>query len=356
MSAIWHNGGDGWRLLAPSGFPAENALHSLVEQEPQILPLAGSPNLVILGREVRLGAGYADLIAVEPSGRLVVIEVKLAHNPEARRAVVSQVLAYASYLFNSSIHDLEGRVLANHLAQRGFSSIADAIRSSDQSLSFDEVDFREALEQTHREGRFRLVLVLDSAPDELVQVASFLSAISDKLLIDLIAVSSYEVNGSQIVVPQRVTPETKQAAKTDEGAGERTRASGTYLPSSEAFRNSIQEADESIRGDLTRIADWADALVEAGLADVVSSLNKGRWRLIPRLPVSKTSLVTLFNARDVVKVQFWRSAFERYAPESIERIEQLIAPAEIEQAKFISGHVSPELLDALTQAYREAVR
>jgi hypothetical protein len=41
----------------------------LVQQAPQMLPLAGSPQLTVLGREVRLGSGFADLIAVESTGR-----------------------------------------------------------------------------------------------------------------------------------------------------------------------------------------------------------------------------------------------------------------------------------------------
>lgn len=41
------------------------------------------------GSEVRLGSGYADLLAVETGGRPVLIEVKLAYNAEARRAGVA---------------------------------------------------------------------------------------------------------------------------------------------------------------------------------------------------------------------------------------------------------------------------
>jgi RecB family endonuclease NucS len=80
MTAIWQHRDDEWRLLAPSGFPDEATLHSQVEDAPQLLPLAGSPLLAVVGREVRLGTGYADLIAVEDSGRPVVIEIKLASN------------------------------------------------------------------------------------------------------------------------------------------------------------------------------------------------------------------------------------------------------------------------------------
>ena len=81
MTAIWQNDGTGWRLLAPTGFPDERTLHDLVEETPQILPLAGDPRLVMIGKEVLLGNGYADLVAVEPSGRLVVVEMKLFRNP-----------------------------------------------------------------------------------------------------------------------------------------------------------------------------------------------------------------------------------------------------------------------------------
>ena len=89
MAAIWKNDGTGWTLVAPKGFPDEAALHSLVEQSPQVLPIAGSSQLFIAGREVRLGSGYADLIAVEKDGRLAVIEIKLARNAEPPPHVVT---------------------------------------------------------------------------------------------------------------------------------------------------------------------------------------------------------------------------------------------------------------------------
>jgi hypothetical protein len=96
VTSIWASKGDAWTLLAPVGFPDEPALHMQVEKAPQLLPLSGSPRLVVLGSQVPLGGGYADILAVEPSGRLVLIEVKLAKNSEARRAVVAQILAYAA--------------------------------------------------------------------------------------------------------------------------------------------------------------------------------------------------------------------------------------------------------------------
>ncbi|GIJ43758.1 hypothetical protein Val02_06440 [Virgisporangium aliadipatigenens] len=110
--------------LVPGDYPTEATLHDLVEQTPQLLPLAGSPRLTVLGREVRLGTGRVDLIAVESSGRLVIVEVKLAGNSETRRAVVAQVLSYAAYLQGLAVGQLETAVLASHLAARGWATEA----------------------------------------------------------------------------------------------------------------------------------------------------------------------------------------------------------------------------------------
>ncbi len=98
MTAIWQNDESGWHLLSPTGFPNEEKLHILVEKAPHLLPLAGTPRLIVPGREVQLGNGYADLVTIEPTGRIAIIEIKLARNAEARRAVIAQVLAYAAFM------------------------------------------------------------------------------------------------------------------------------------------------------------------------------------------------------------------------------------------------------------------
>jgi hypothetical protein len=205
VTAIWGLGAEGqWRALEPAGYPAEAALHDLVRQAPQMLPLAGSPQLTVLGREVRLGSGYADLLAVESTGRLVIIEVKLAGNAESRRAVVAQVLSYAGYLQGLDPDQLESQILAPHLDPGG--SVLTAVQAGDQQHAVDPEDFRDALARSLAEGDFRLVIVVDSAPEELVQVVGYLQSVTDKIDIDLVTVAAYDVAGSQVLVPQRIEP------------------------------------------------------------------------------------------------------------------------------------------------------
>jgi len=99
--------------------------------------------LTILGREVRLGTGYADLLAVESAGRLVIIEVKLAGNAESRRAVVGQVLSYAGYLQGLDPGQLESQVLARQLGPAG--TVLAAVEADDQQYGLDRAAFQEGL-------------------------------------------------------------------------------------------------------------------------------------------------------------------------------------------------------------------
>jgi hypothetical protein len=133
MAAIWENDGGGWCVAAPSPFEAEAQLHDLVDETPGLLPLSGSPGIVVVGREVAVGNGYADLLAIETSGRPVIIEIKLAANAEARRAVVTQVLAYAAYLHGLKFDEFERGVLGRHLRDRQFAGLADAVSATEQA-------------------------------------------------------------------------------------------------------------------------------------------------------------------------------------------------------------------------------
>ena len=75
-------------MSSPQAFQDEATLHGLIRENPQLLPLAGSPRLTVLGSEVQLGNGSADILAVEPSGRPVIIEVKHGRNLLDRVALV----------------------------------------------------------------------------------------------------------------------------------------------------------------------------------------------------------------------------------------------------------------------------
>lgn len=318
-----------------------------------MLPLAGSPNLVIVGREVQLGSGYADLVAIEPSGRLVIIEVKLAKNAEARRAIVTQTLAYAAYLHGEDSDHVESGILKTHLQERGYESLAGAVSSGAQA-GFDEAPFREGLEDGLASGRFRLVFVLDEAPAELVRLVRYLEAVAGELIIDLVTVAAYQVNGAQVLVPQRVEPGRAEVETATSKKKPATADAGYYSWGSEEFEASIESATEENQPRLRRLLEWAKELEAARFCRLGSYRGRGgRVTLLPYLMDVQSGLITIWNDTGSAYLSFWRSVFEKRAPHRIEAIESLITPAVIGQGTT-SHNITDELLSLLRRAYEDA--
>lgn len=346
---IWTNDDSGWTLSRPKGFPDEATLHRLIAEAPDLLPLAGAPKLVVLGSEVMLGTGYVDLLGFETSGRPVIIEVKLRSNAEARRAVVAQVLAYAAYLQGETPAHLEEGPLRHSLQATGHATILDAVSASDQEGSFQADEFAATLEDSLNEGRFRLVFVLDDVPPELSTLVAYLEGVTTKILIDLVTVSAYEVNGTQVILPQRVTPE-RHAAVVEQ---RRTRQSdsGTLYTGSDEFEASIDGAPEENRAELRLLMQWARGLEAAGTARLQTYRGgSGNCTLLPRIQSENAGLITIWNDGGI---SMWRSVFERKAPDFIEPIEALISPDKVRQGNVVHNP-SEEFLSTLAQAYERA--
>jgi len=346
MNALWCNDGSGWVLKGPTGFPDEATLHRLVGETPQLLPLAGAPTLVVLGTEVRCGNGYADIVAVEAGGRPALIEVKLAANAEARRAVVAQLLAYAASLQGLSVEQFQS-VLAPHLQRRGFASVADAVASEVQDPSFGAEAFTCSLAESLQSGRFRLAFVLDEAPTELVRLVGYLESITDVLAIDLIVVTPYEIGGARVVVPQRVSPE-RPASREAGGLKPPEPVEGTRL-----FRESIQAAAQEYQATLRRMLEWAIELEVRGLAKLDSSTVENRTMLRPWITGHDGGLITLVN-ESRPGMWPWRSVFEKFAPQSLELLETAIGRPIGPRGNPTLREIDEPLLALLTRAYEEA--
>ncbi len=347
MTAIWRKAGTAWSILSPAGFPDEAALHGLVEEAPELLPLSGSPRLAIVGREVHLGSGYADLVAVESSGRLVVIEVKLAKSAEARRVVVAQVLTYAAYLRGMDRASLEHDVLGQYLSSHGLTSLSDAVKAKDQEGSFDAVAFDAGVRSCLSDGRFRLVLVLDSAPAELTQLVGYLEAVGD-LVIDLVTVAAYQVGDERLLVPQRVEPERVEAQPSP---APKPVEKGTVSEGTKVFADFVETLSGPSRAEDERLIMWAKGLETAGIARLVSYRGAGVFvTLLPYLLNEQAGLVSIDSYGNFMP---WRSVFQRRAPNALETVAQAMKPVELGAGRAVKKP-SDELLEAVTAAYREA--
>ena len=99
---------------------------------------------------------------------------------------------------------------------------------------------------------------------------------------------------------------------------------------------------------------WAVSLDREGLVRLRTYHAKGGDLLtsLPRLHADNAGLVTIYNDRGPPSLQFWRSVFERRAPENLPRVEE-VTHGRVGQGNTIY-EVSDEVLAALTDACREA--
>lgn len=349
MTAIWMESTDGtWSMQQPTPYENERALHDIVLHSPELLPLSGSPRLSVIGREVALPAsGYVDVLAVESDGRPVVIEVKLRNNAESRRAVVSQALSYAASLHGVSRQDFQDSIAARHLQG---ATLYELVRGNLQEESLSQTDFDASLEAHLAAGSFRIVLVLDDAPQELVNLVGYLEAVTEGLSLDLITVHSFAIGDQRIAVPSRIDPGHRSEPPVSRPV--RAAAQGSLQPGVGPFRERIADASERHRGVLTTLADWVENLpADANVVAETYFGVLGDVVLLPRYRDEKVGLVSLWRYPDgTPAISFWRSVFERRAPAFIGAVEQLIAPKSIGQGSQTKD-ISEELLAVLREAY-----
>lgn len=355
MAGIWINSGAEWELGSPQDFQNEATLHRLIQENPQLLPLAGSPHLMVLGSQIRLGSGYADILAVESSGRPTIIEVKLGRNPEARRSVVSQILAYAASLQGLDVDYLEQVPLRKPLADAGYESILNAVQDQDLEGEIDPDSFTASLQGYLDQGDFRLVLVLDEVSGELERMIAYLDAITvQALTIDLITLKVYDVKGAKVALPQRVSPDLSAmilqttTARARPGASRRILSDGAG-----AFRASVEGITGETRKVFNELIEWAEQLaLLPNVRLVTTDLIDGRSHLQPRIMPDDSSLVTIWNRKQQPFITVYRLALKRRAPNSVQLVERAIGQPS--RQKPTIKCITPQVLEVLTAAYQEA--
>ncbi|HNX49384.1 MAG TPA: endonuclease NucS [Thermoanaerobaculaceae bacterium] len=100
QQGVWEISEDGPRRLSSSTVELEKHLEEWIERDPSLV----QGGLTIVARQVQTEAGPLDLLALDPQGRWVVIEVKRG---VLRRDTVAQALDYASAIAGMTLGDLE---------------------------------------------------------------------------------------------------------------------------------------------------------------------------------------------------------------------------------------------------------
>jgi hypothetical protein len=165
MSGILIRQGDGtWLEPADAGYALESELQEILAAHPELIP--GVSAAAKTCREFQSDVGPADIVVVDSTGELTLVECKLASNPQIRREVVGQMFDYASRLWKMDVEDFAAKWRAR----------------TPTPLLHDDADggltLRDSLAQNLAEGRFRIVLAVDVINPALKRMIEYLNAMA----------------------------------------------------------------------------------------------------------------------------------------------------------------------------------
>lgn len=155
----------------------EAFLQDLLFRHPTLLPVGEiegvvGDDLVAVCREFPTKHGPIDNLFMTAEGHIVVTEVKLWRNPEARRKVVAQALDYASCLFEMGYGEFEAAVLrASHGDRKRPTRLWELFPESSR---LPEAQFVDNVSRNLRRGRIVVLVVGDGIREEAERLADTL--------------------------------------------------------------------------------------------------------------------------------------------------------------------------------------
>lgn len=193
--------GGTWREPTDAGYALESELQEILAEHPELIP--GVSPAARTCREFQSEVGPADIVVVDSTGEVTLVECKLASNPQIRREVVGQMFDYASRLWGMDPEDFDARWRAR----------------TSKSLFDNDVEgalLRATVAGNLAEGRFRIVLAVDAINAPLKRMIEYLNAMSGPAT-SVIAVeySRLRQGSVEILMPQvygQELAETKSAA------------------------------------------------------------------------------------------------------------------------------------------------
>lgn len=181
----------------------EGWLQNLLAKHPSVLPTADvdpiyAP-LFLIGREIPTENGRIDNLYVTPSGHLVIVETKLWSNPEARRAVVGQILEYAKAVKNWDYEKVNEAYKAYNKTKN---NLFDALVASGHKDAADQIEFVDVLTKNIRKARFLLMIVGDGIRENVEELLEHTGNMIDMHHnIALCELEIYKIGTSKIIIP-----------------------------------------------------------------------------------------------------------------------------------------------------------
>jgi len=167
----------------------EEQLQERLKDSPDLLPveeLGLTGPLLVVGRETTLPSGAADLLAVAPTGDLVVIEMKTGPQNSDFRAALAQATDYGADLWQMTFEVFESTVAIRHFASTHCSSVFRGVQSLTQAAKIawldmtdeEQATFRDRLTSVLAAGDFHFVIVAQHFTQSMMTTVGYLNKVA----------------------------------------------------------------------------------------------------------------------------------------------------------------------------------
>lgn len=194
-----------WRLVGDRPYRDEAHLQQLLQEAPHMIPLEDLgkdlPPPRVIVREAGLPcSGSTDLVGVDEQGGIIIIECKLATNPEVKRKVIGQVLEYVAYLWRMPYEDFD-RIFQQKLGEPLATLMQEAL-DEESRADWSQETFASGVREALENGQFRLVIAVDDLNDQLRQSIEYLNAHSVGYSIHALELDYFADAELEVLVPK----------------------------------------------------------------------------------------------------------------------------------------------------------
>lgn len=194
-----------WEIAHGKSYRDEAHLQAFLVDNPTLIPFEDIskdilPPRIMIPEFGLPGSGSTDIVGIDESGGITIIECKLATNPEIKRKVVGQVLEYASFLWRKPYHFVDQICLKR--LDSPLAAMMAARLDQETRADWDEADFMRSVSQTLAGGSFRILIAVDNVNEELRRTIEYMSEGPSNLEMYALEVTYFVGGDQEILVPR----------------------------------------------------------------------------------------------------------------------------------------------------------